>query len=117
MTIVTFTTQILLCIFNPIPIQLGHARTKGGLMMIFIDLRKKPLTTLQDKGSLFSQYFTCRVHKTFPSCSSPLSQLYHQVIYLNPLPNDKFLDMTKMKVFADDKLNVDKMTISLCDRV
>ena len=35
MTTVTFTTQILLCIFNPIPIQLGHARTKGGLMMIF----------------------------------------------------------------------------------
>ena len=35
----------------------------------------------------------------------------------NTLPNDKFLDMTKFKASADDKLNVDKMTISLCDRV
>ena len=33
------------------------------------------------------------------------------------LPNHKFLDMTTLKAFADDKLNVDKRTISLCDRV
>ena len=32
-----------------------------------------------------------------------------------PLPKDKFLDMTKLKSFADDKLNVAKMTISLSD--
>ena len=36
---------------------------------------------------------------------------------VNPLPNDKFLDMTKLKAFADDKLNVAKMTISLCGRL
>ena len=35
---------------------------------------------------------------------------------VNPLPNEKFLDMTKLKAFADDKLNVAKMTISLSDR-
>ena len=35
----------------------------------------------------------------------------------NPLPNDKILDMTKLKAFADDKLNIDKMTISVLDRV
>ena len=35
---------------------------------------------------------------------------------LNPLPNDKFLDMIKLKAFVDDKLNVAKITISLCDR-
>ena len=34
----------------------------------------------------------------------------------NSLPNDKFLDITKLKAFAD-KLNVAKMTISLSDRV
>ena len=33
------------------------------------------------------------------------------------LPNDKFLDMTKLKAFTDDKLDVVKTTISLCDRV
>ena len=32
---------------------------------------------------------------------------------LNPLPNDKFLDGTKLKVFADNKLNVAEMTILL----
>ena len=33
------------------------------------------------------------------------------------LPNNNFLDMTKLRAFADDKLNVAKMTISLSDRV
>ena len=35
---------------------------------------------------------------------------------INPLPNNKVLDMTKLKAFADDKLNVAKMTIFLFDR-
>ena len=35
----------------------------------------------------------------------------------NPLPNEIFLDMTKLKAFADNKLNVAKINISLCDRV
>ena len=34
---------------------------------------------------------------------------------INPLPNDKILDMTKLKAFTDVKLNVDKMTISLIE--
>ena len=36
---------------------------------------------------------------------------------INPLPNDKILDVTKLKAFADIKLNSAKMTISLFDRV
>ena len=39
------------------------------------------------------------------------------MMYINPLPNDKFLDITKLKAFADDKLNVAKVAISLCVRV
>ena len=35
----------------------------------------------------------------------------------NSLPNDKILDMIKLKAFADDKLNVTEMKISLYDRV
>ena len=35
----------------------------------------------------------------------------------NPLPNDKILDVTKLKAFADDRLNINKMTISICDTV
>ena len=36
---------------------------------------------------------------------------------LNPLPDNKILDQTKLKAFADDKLNVTKMIISDFDRV
>ena len=36
---------------------------------------------------------------------------------INPLPNHKILDMTKLKAFADDNLNVAKMMISLLHRV
>ena len=36
---------------------------------------------------------------------------------LNPFPHDKILDQTKLKAFADDKLNVTKMIISVFDRV
>ena len=35
----------------------------------------------------------------------------------NSLPDDKILDVTKLKAFADDKLNVAKMESSLFDRV
>ena len=35
----------------------------------------------------------------------------------NPLPNDNILDVTKLKAFADDKLNVARMMISLLDRI
>ena len=38
-------------------------------------------------------------------------------LFLNPLPNNKIFDMTKLKALADDKLNVAKMTISLFDGV
>ena len=34
----------------------------------------------------------------------------------NLLPNNKLLDMSKFKAFADDLLNVAKITISLCDK-
>ena len=33
------------------------------------------------------------------------------------LPNDKILDMTKLKAFADDKLNVAKIMVSLLNRI
>ena len=36
---------------------------------------------------------------------------------INLLSDTKFLDMTKLKAFADNKLNVPKITISHCDRV
>ena len=36
---------------------------------------------------------------------------------LNPFPHDKILDQTKLKAFADNKLNVTKVIISVFDRV
>ena len=35
---------------------------------------------------------------------------------VNPLTDDKILDRTKLKAFADDKLNVTKMIIFVFDR-
>ena len=35
----------------------------------------------------------------------------------NPSPHDKILDQTKLKAFADNKLNVTKMIISVVNRV
>ena len=35
----------------------------------------------------------------------------------NPFPLDKILDQTKLKAFANDKLNVTKMIISVFDKV
>ena len=40
-----------------------------------------------------------------------------QVCFYNPLPNDKISDMTKLKAFGDNKLNISKMAISLFDKV
>ena len=36
---------------------------------------------------------------------------------VNPLPNGKILDVTKLKAFADDKLNFAEVTVSVFDRV
>ena len=36
---------------------------------------------------------------------------------VNPFPHDKILDQTKLKAFADDKLDITKMIISVFDRV
>ena len=41
----------------------------------------------------------------------------HDADVINSLPNNKFLDMTKLKPFADNKLNAAVMMISLFDRV
>ena len=37
--------------------------------------------------------------------------------HLNPLPNDKILDVAKLKALAEDKLDGAKIVISLFDRV
>ena len=37
--------------------------------------------------------------------------------HFDTLPNNKIFDLTKLKAFAYDKLNVARMTISLLDRV
>ena len=45
--------------------------------------------------------------------SVPTSNL----VCINPLPHDKIFDPTKLKAFADSKLKVTKMIISVFDRV
>ena len=48
----------------------------------------------------------CGIHKT-SKCHS----------CFNPFPHDKILYQTKLKAFADDKLNITRMIISVFDRV
>ena len=38
-------------------------------------------------------------------------------LFPNPFPHDKILDQTRLKAFADDKLNITKIVISVFDRV
>ena len=42
---------------------------------------------------------------------------YTVSLLFNPLPDEKILDQTKFKAFADENLNVTKMIISVFDRV
>ena len=47
----------------------------------------------------------------------PLFLLLFGTKILNPFPHDKILDQTKLKAFADDKLNVTIMIVSGFNRV
>ena len=41
----------------------------------------------------------------------------HHLSHINSLSNNKILEVTKVKAFADNKSNIAKMTISLHDSV
>ena len=47
----------------------------------------------------------------------PFSSVPFQAFLLNPFPNDKSSDVTKLKAFAEDKIEVVKVKISVFDRV
>ena len=51
---------------------------------------------------------------SLPSLNIP--DLLTNCTWINPLPNVKFLDVTKLKAFADNKFKVAKMMIFLFDR-
>ena len=42
---------------------------------------------------------------------------FPDMLHLNPFPQDKALDQTKLKAFADNKLNITNTIISIFDRV
>ena len=42
--------------------------------------------------------------------------LFYRVFYINPIPKDIHLEVTKLKAFADDNLHIAKMMIFLCVR-
>ena len=57
---------------------------------------------------------------TFVVCKCFLFGLVQNFVVwelVNSLPNDKILDVTKLKTFADDKINAAQMMISTFDRV
>ena len=68
------------------------------------------------------QIFVLRLHY-LSNVPIPLgySMIIHNRLYckntLNSLPNDKILDWSKLKAFADDKIKVLKMMVFVFDRV
>ena len=46
-----------------------------------------------------------------------LAPLKNEHIHSSPFPHNKIWDQTKLKAFADEKLNATKMVISVFDRV
>ena len=66
--------------------------------------RKYLLLAFSPFPTMFSKGFFLKVVKSRDFCDKDL---------IKTLPNDKILDVTKLKAFADDKLTVAKMMISL----
>ena len=69
---------------------------------------RQPYTEKSNVYIYFGRYF-------FISYFDKTFQVHHQTC-INSFPHDKILDQTKLKAFADDKLNVTKMIISVFDR-
>ena len=84
-----------------------HKTSKDQIPRLDMDL---PLTLL---CWIYSNSITCIQR---PLKGSNVSVLLQQVVF-NPFPRDRILDQTKLKAFADDKLNVTKMIISVCDKL
>ena len=71
---------------------------------MYIDM----LDTEQKEGRWMREY--CNRNRKWPKHS-------HLKKFINPLQNNKILDVTKLKAFADNKLNMTKTMISLFERV
>ena len=82
--------------FNPFPFVGGRNNEAPFIPKSQLTVMKIALTTQFPKHEL---------QKTFLN------------LHLISLPNSKILDFMKLKAFAEDKLNVAKMSISLFDRV
>ena len=66
-----------------------------------------------------SAILQCIAIRFLPYCFTPVWELTLQQTCqcFNSFPNDKILDQTKLKAFADDKFNVTKMIIAVFDGV
>ena len=86
-------------------------------------LKKNALVRREIKSSCsFSQKviktFYFRIWRSKQLCRQcSLIEVLSQYSNVNPFPQVKILDQTKLKALADDKLNVTKMIISVLDRV
>ena len=83
--------------------------------------RKYWLPAFSSFPTIFSKGFFFRVLKSWDClvkgyCWKSGFAIGHSHI-INPFPHIKILDQTKLKAFADDKLNVTKMIFSAFDRV
>ena len=88
--------------------------------MVFTQAEVRPGNTLS--RTLAVSDLVCFALQTSAFCGKSLSKMQSHPLRLVPVslntsPNNKILDWTKLKAFAEMKLNVAKMMISLFDRV
>ena len=84
--------------------------------MIKFGLRKNKMIYREKQRNFSTLLKKCLANRQSPSMlSNPNSHSLQ--MWLNPLPNNKVLDLMKLKAFSDEKLNVAKMMISLFDRL
>ena len=81
--------------------------------MLSFHVKTDGQTNRQTTEKQYAPDLSIRGHKKLVTSIFFLS---HHDSILDSLPNDKILNMTKLKAFADNKSNVTKM-ISLLDRV
>ena len=70
----------------------------------------------QYRNHVYSLYF-CGPDCEFINGTTTSIMIHDMSSSINSLPNNKILDVTKLKAFADDKINAAQMMISVCDRV
>ena len=68
--------------------------------------RSKIFEILGEERKMLKTGTSSFYHNFFHFCQTRISLLMFKIPYVNSLPNDKILDWSKLKAFADNKINL-----------